>query len=87
LLKDEHLIYLPPDIYWNIYKRQAFGKEFIQGTGYTMTINGDIYYFPDTSYYFSNQEVPLGERAIYAIYYQDILFYIGSTGTGVEQRW
>jgi hypothetical protein len=52
-----------------------------------MTINGDMYWFPDTSYYFSNQETPLGERAIYGIYYQGTLFYIGSTGTGVEQRW
>lgn len=67
LLPDDHLIYLRPKTYWNIYKHSTYdGKTFIQGKDYTMYVNDIEYSFPDTHFYFSNQ--PVGQSGIYGIF-------------------
>ncbi len=89
LYPESRLVYLRPSIYWNIYKRFLYGKEIIKGTGNQLLVNGERYHFPDTQFYFSSAKDELiGDiRGVYGIYYDDVLLYIGSSVSGVIERW
>lgn len=83
-LLPNNLIYLPPTIYWNLYKRIKYGKEFLKGVGQLLKINGVPHKFVDADYYFN---ISFGtNRGVYGIYYKNILLYIGSA-SDLTQRW
>lgn len=84
-LLENGIIYLPPALYWNLYKRITNGKEFLQGTGSKLYINEKQYSFPDTAFYFTPQEDAY-VKGVYAICHQDKLLYIGSA-SDVKARW
>lgn len=78
-----NLIYLPPSIYWTIYKRLEHGKEIIKGKG-AMYLNGRRCYFPQPNYYFTPQDSY--DKGVYGIYDGDTLLYIGSS-SNIQERW
>lgn len=88
---DHHLIILLPKIYWDLYKRCAYGKEFLKHTGIfsnTLEVNGERYNFPDTNYYFKGLEDRGGPiRGVYAIKLRENILYIGSCSTDIIARW
>lgn len=84
-LLNNGIIYLPPAIYWDIYKKIIDGKELIKGTGYSMLINGAHYFFPNTQFYFQPQEEAY-TKGVYGIFDKDKLLYIGSA-SDVERAW
>lgn len=59
-------IYLPPETYWFIYKKNHIGAAYLKGTGYELTVNGERHTFVPTSYYFKDRE-----PAVYGLYYND----------------
>lgn len=76
---DDNKIYLNAKDYWNIYKNLDYGRQFLEGTGYTMQFNHALASFVSKSYYFNS-------RSIYGIYYEDELLYVGCSGNYME-RW
>lgn len=74
-------IYLPPETYWFIYKKNHIGAAYLKGTGYELTVNGKRHTFVPTSYYFKDRE-----PAVYGLYYNDELIYIGSS-RNYTHRW
>lgn len=74
-------IYIEPQVYWNIYKNFPNGKSYLQGVGYKLTINDIPYTFVPRDYYFKDRN-----PAVYGLYYNDELIYIGSTAN-YHQRW
>lgn len=83
-LLPNHLVYLPPNIYWTIYKKIPLGFEFLKGVGNILEINGEKYYFPKTDFYFS--EKVEGTRGVYGIYWEELLIYEGSA-SDIMSRW
>lgn len=81
-LLPEGYVYLKPKIFWDIYKKVSYGKEFLCGTGYKMYVNDELYTFPDTKFYFSNQTP--SQKGVYGIYYHDELLFIGSSSDILE---
>lgn len=80
-------IYLPPVVYWDIYKRLEGGTTLIKKYSYTDINSGKQYYFPDPSMYFDNTFSSLnGGNGIYGIYHNDQLIYIGYTVNGFQNR-
>lgn len=88
---DHHLIILLPKIYWDLYKKRAYGKEFLKHTGIlynVLEINGEHFTFPDTNYYFKELKDGSGLiRGIYAIKLGESILYIGSCSTNIIARW
>lgn len=88
---DHHLIILPPKIYWDLYKKRAYGKEFLKHTGIysnALEVNGKRFTFPDTNYYFNGLKDNGGVvRGVYAIKLGEIILYIGSCSTDIIARW
>lgn len=81
------LIYLPPAIYWEIYKKMKYGKNLITNYAYTDE-NNNPYTFPQPNDYFSNTLAPIqGGNGIYGIYVNDKLIYIGYTVNGFLNRY
>lgn len=83
-LLSNRLVYLEPKIYWTLYKRLQYGKEFLLLTGAKMWINEQEYSFPDTKFYFTPQESY--DKGVYGIYYKGELLYIGSA-SDMLARW
>lgn len=84
-LLDNEIIYLPPAIYWNIYKKIVNGQAFLKGTGSSLFINNKPYSFPTTHFYFNPQEDAY-TKGVYGIYDGDRLLYIGSA-SDIERTW
>lgn len=82
-------VWLPPKIYWNIYKRVADGKNILLGVGNQLYINGNKCSFLSPQDYFTN--ISTGEKivkGVYGIYYKEELLYIGSSvSKDVNERW
>ena len=90
LIPGTHLITLPAPLYWNIYKKQLYGKEFIKHIGILtncLWINGVNYTFPQPEDYFKNSSVLKAVRGVYAIKKGEEIIYIGSSSTNVIDRW
>lgn len=90
LISELHLIMLPIPLYWEIYKRHLYGKEFIKHTGITtncLWINGVNYTFPKPEDYFKNSSIQNTVRGVYAIKRNENIIYIGSSSTNVIERW
>lgn len=79
-----NMIFLPPITYWTIYKKIAYGKEFLLGTGNKLLVNGNKMQFPTPKFYFETSDFV--ERGVYGIYLQDQLLYIGSS-SNLKARW
>lgn len=86
LLPEERIVYFPPNIFWNFYKKYPRGREMMKGTCSKLFINEIPYHFPDTSFYFSNQISELTTSGVYGIYLDDSLLYIGSS-SDIMTRW
>lgn len=85
-LLPNYTLYLTPSHYWDIYKRQDYGKNFLTLTqNVKVYINDTLYRFVDTNYYFNIKTEKLG--GVYGIYYQDKLLYIGSSVSDLKARW
>ena len=81
------IIYLPPAIYWKIYKLMPGGKNLIKNYHYVNTQDNTIYKFPDTQMYFDSSFSSVnGGNGIYGIYHKDNLIYIGYTKQGFQTR-
>lgn len=90
LIPGTHLITLPAPLYWNIYKKQLYGKEFIKHVGILtncLWINGVNYTFPQPEDYFKNSSILKTIRGVYAIKKGEEIIYIGSSSTNVIDRW
>lgn len=90
LIPGTHLITLPAPLYWNIYKKQLYGKEFIKHVGILtncLWINGVNYTFPQPEDYFKNSSILKTVRGVYAIKKGEEIIYIGSSSTNVIDRW
>ena len=90
LIPETHLITLPAPLYWNIYKKQLYGKEFIKHVGILtncLWINGVNYTFPQPEDYFKNSSILKTVRGVYAIKKGEEIIYIGSSSTNVIDRW
>lgn len=82
------IIYLPPTIYWNIYKKMPGGQNFIKNYSFADENDKSIAYrFAFPSMYFDNTFSNLnGGNGIYGIYYGNMLIYIGYTKKGFINR-
>ena len=80
-------LHLPPNIYWDIYKRIPSGKTLINNYHYQDN-EGNIYALPTTDMYFNSTFASLnGGTGVYGIYSKGELIYIGYTANGYEGRW
>lgn len=71
-LNESDEIILDTSDFWSIYKSFERGASLLKGTGYKMTLNGE----PKK---FAPLETHLGKNpAVYAIYHNDSMLYIGS---------
>lgn len=76
------MAYLPPNIYWDIYKRVPSGKTLINNYHYQDN-EGNIYALPTTDMYFNSTFASLnGGTGVYGIYSKGELIYIGYTANG-----
>ena len=73
-------IVLPAFTFWNLYKGKDYEKIFVSGDR-LIEYDGNKYFLANKDYYF-----PQEKQAVYGIYYDNELWYVGSSSNYLE-RW
>ena len=91
LNSSKKLIHLSPTQFWTIYKKIEEGKNILKAVGVLggkFKVNETFYSFPNTDYYFHQEENNnFSTRGVYGIYFREELIYIGSSSTDILERW